>query len=206
VGGLYLSSRRAVASRGSCHCAAVQLALAALALGALLAGCATAYSNGEAALRAGRYAEAARELEAAAASGGKRLEALTALGIARYKLGDFARAREPLRQVLAEQPRNGEARLYAALAELGLREDARALEDLEALRPQIRHPRILAAVERAAAAIREGLSDRARRLVAASLDDTVEWARDVREATGRRRAYSVQSWSIYRDLYYPALR
>ncbi len=69
-----------------------RLALASLALGALLAGCATAYSRGEEALHAGRYAEAAREFEAAAASGGKRLDALTVLGIARYRLGDFTRA------------------------------------------------------------------------------------------------------------------
>jgi tetratricopeptide (TPR) repeat protein len=195
------AGRHRLAGAGTCR-----LALAALALGALLAGCATAYSRGEEALRAGRYAEAAREFEAAAASGGKPLAALTALGIARYRLGDFTGARETLRQVLAEEPTSGEARLYVALAELGQHEDARALEDLEALRPLIRHPRIAAAVERAMAAIRKGLSDPARHLVAASLDDTVEWAREVREASSRWRAYSFESWPIYRDFYYPAFR
>lgn len=37
----------------------------ALVLGALVAGCATAYSRGEEAFRAGRYQDAAREFEAA---------------------------------------------------------------------------------------------------------------------------------------------
>jgi hypothetical protein len=56
------------------------------------------------------------------------------------------------------------------------------------------------------AAIREGLSDSARRLVAASLDDAVEWARDVREASQRAAVYPLEpSWTTYRDLYYPRL-
>jgi hypothetical protein len=55
-------------------------------------------------------------------------------------------------------------------------------------------------------AIRAGLSGPARQLVAASLDDAVEWARDVREARERAPVYLLQpSWTIYRDLYYPRL-
>jgi Tfp pilus assembly protein PilF len=181
--------------------------LAALALGTLLAGCATAYSRGEAAFRAGRYQDASREFEAAVASGARPLDALTALGISRYKVGDFAGAREALRRVLAEEPKRGEARLYLALAELGQQEDARALEDLEALRPVIRHPRIQATVDRAMAAIREGLSETARRLVMASLDETVEWAREVREASRASQAYALEpSWTLYRDRYYSPFR
>ncbi|HSF02028.1 MAG TPA: tetratricopeptide repeat protein [Solirubrobacterales bacterium] len=179
-------------------------ALVALALGTLLTGCATAYSRGQEALREGRYEAAAHEFEAAAASSGKPLDALTALGIAWYKLGDFARARDTLRGVLAEDPKRGEARFYVALAELGQHEDAQALEDLEALRPLIGHPRIAAAVDRAMVAIREGLSEPARRLLAAGLDDTLEWAREVRDA--RRHAYSFDPWPIYRGLYHPHLR
>ena len=183
-----------------------RLALGALVLGVLLAGCATAYSRGAEAFHAGRYDEAAREFEAAAVIGNRRLDALTALGISRYKLGDLAGAQGVLRRVLADDPRRGEARLYLALVELGRHEDARALEDLEILRPLIHHPRIAATVDRAMAAIREGLSEPARQLVAASLDDAVEWARDVREASRRAAVYPLEpSWTIYRDRYYPSL-
>lgn len=48
---------------------------AVLVLGVLVAGCATAYSRGADAFRAGRYDEAAREFEAAVEAGTKRLEA-----------------------------------------------------------------------------------------------------------------------------------
>jgi tetratricopeptide (TPR) repeat protein len=172
----------------------------------LVAGCATAYSRGAEAFRAGRYDEAAREFEAAVEAGTKRLEALTGLGIARYKIGNFAGAADALRPVLVEDPRRGEARLYLALAELAQEEDTRALEHLQALRPLIQHPRILATIDRAMGAIRAGLSGPARQLVAASLDDAVEWARDVREAHERAPVYPLQpSWTIYRDLYYPRL-
>jgi tetratricopeptide (TPR) repeat protein len=185
---------------------AVRLALGALMLGALLAGCATAYSRGAEAFHAGRYDEAAREFEAAAATGTRWLDALTALGISRYKLGDLTGAQEALRRVLGEDPKRGEARLYLAVVELGRHEDARALEDLEILRPLIHHPRIAATADRAMAAIREGLSESARQLVAASLDDAVEWARDVREASRRAAVYALEpSWTIYRDHYYPRL-
>jgi tetratricopeptide (TPR) repeat protein len=180
--------------------------LRALALVALLAGCATAYSRGAEAFHAGRYDEAAREFEAAAITGTRQLDALTALGISRYKLGDLGGAQEVLRRVLAEDPNRAEARLYLALVELGRHEDAWALEDLETLRPLIHHPRIAATVDRAMAAIREGPSESARRLVAASLDDAVEWARDVREASQRAAVYPLEpSWTIYRDRYYPRL-
>jgi hypothetical protein len=105
--------------------------------------------------------------------------------------------------VLAAEPKRGEARIYAALVELGQREDARALEHLEAIRPLIRHPRVAATVDRAMAAIREGLSEPARRLVAASLDDAVEWAREVQAASRRAHAYAVEwSWTAYRDRYH----
>ena len=183
-----------------------RLALGALVLGALLGGCATAYSRGEEAFHTGQYDEAAREFEAAAVTGTRGLDALGALGISRYKLGELAGAHEVLRRVLAEDPKRGEARLYLALVELGRHEDARALEDLQTLRPLIHHPRIAATVDRAMTAIRGDLSESARQLVAASLDDAVEWARDVREASQRAPVYPLEpSWTIYRDRYYPRL-
>jgi ribosomal protein S16 len=108
--------------------------------------------------------------------------------------------------VLARDPRRAEARLYLALVELEQHEDARAIEQLETLRPLIRHPRIAAAVDRAIAATREGCSETSRRLIAASLDDAVEWARDVREANERASAYALEPyWTIYRDRYYEPL-
>jgi tetratricopeptide (TPR) repeat protein len=182
--------------------------LGALGLGALLTGCATAYSRGAEAFHAGRYADAAREFGVAAETGTsiRRLDALSGLGISRYKLGDFPGARAVLQRVLTEEPRRGEARLYLALVELGSHEEARAVEELQVLRPLIHHPRIAATVERAIVAIRGGLSESARGLVAASLDDAVEWARDVREASQHTPVYLLEpSWTLYRDRYYPRL-
>jgi Tfp pilus assembly protein PilF len=85
--------------------------VAILALAVLLAGCASAYERGQEAFHGGRYAEAAREFEEAAAGGGRSLDALAALGIARYKLGDLPGAREVLRRVLAAEPKRGAARI-----------------------------------------------------------------------------------------------
>jgi tetratricopeptide (TPR) repeat protein len=178
----------------------------ALLVGVLLAGCATAFSRGEVAFRAGHYAEAVREFEAAVAEDARSHASLTALGVARYKLGDFTSARDVLRRVATEDPQRGDARLYLALAELALHDDTQALADLEALRPLVRHPRIAATVERAIGAIREGLSDSARRLTAASLDDAVEWAREVQLAS-HAHIYALEpSWTMYRDRFYVPLR
>jgi tetratricopeptide (TPR) repeat protein len=180
-----------------------RLSCAALSLGALLAGCATAYSRGEEAFHAGRYQDAAREFEAAAAGDGRRLDALTGLGISRYKLGDLTGAEDALRRVLAEEARHGEARLYLALVALGQGQDARATDALEALRPEIRHPRIAATVDRALAAIRQEPTEPVRRLVAASLDDAVGWARDVRNASRGVPAHALEpSWTLHRDRYF----
>jgi Tfp pilus assembly protein PilF len=180
--------------------------ISALGLVVMLAGCATAYARGQEALHAGRYADAARELEAAAGDSKRPADALTALGIARYKLHDLAAAAEALRRALSADATRADARLYLALSELGLRDDARALSDLEALRPLVRHPRIAATVARAIAAVREGLSDPARTLAAASLEDAVEWARDVQLAS-HTHIYALEpSWSLYRDRLYVPLR
>ena len=80
----------------------IAFAFAGFLVGALVAGCATAYSRGTEAFNAGRYDEAAREFEAAVKAGTKRLKTLTALGIARYKIGDSAGAVDALRRVLVE--------------------------------------------------------------------------------------------------------
>jgi hypothetical protein len=76
--------------------------------------------------------------------------------------------------------------------------DACALEELEILRPLIRHPRVAATVEHAIVVIREGSSETSRRLIGANLDDAVEWAREVREANERAAAYSLQALAVRR--------
>jgi len=177
-----------------------------LALSAILTGCASAYARGGQAYRAGRYTDATREFEIAAARGAKRLDALTGLGVSRDRLGDLSGARDALQRVLAESPKRVEARIYLALVELERRDDPRALEELTMVRPLIRHPRIAAAVERAIGAIREGTSDTSRELIRASLDDAVEWARELRDARERAAAYAVEPyWTIYRDNPYEGL-
>lgn len=82
-------------------------------------GAATSWDHahlGHIRLAQSRYAEARRELEAAIALEPARTEYLAGLGIARYHTGDFEGAARALEKVLAAQPENLEARLYAARA------------------------------------------------------------------------------------------
>ena len=66
--------------------------LAVVAAVLTLAGCATAYRQGQSELRGGRPAEARRHFEEALAIRPDRLDALAGLAVAEYELGNFDRA------------------------------------------------------------------------------------------------------------------
>lgn len=163
------------------------------------AGCASAYVLGMEDLRGGRWEDASRHFSSALAQQPRRLDARLALGVAQYKLGDWDAAAEALGRVAAEVPRSAEARLYLALTFLQRHEDARALEELAAVRDLKPHPRVAAQVERAIEVIRAGPSEAVRAFVAASLDDQADWARDVVEARRTPRYTLEPTWVLYRE-------
>ena len=158
-----------------------------------LAGCATPYAQGRAALRQERYHEAASHFTEALARDPARLDARAGLGVTRYKLGAFDEAETALRQVLPEAPKHAEARFYLALVYVQKGQNSAADEQLTALLALEPHPRIAAQIDRALKVIRAGLlSDEVKRFVAASLEDEVEWEQEVREAERAQHMYVVE--------------
>lgn len=172
----------------------------AVALAALLAGCATPYVRGRAALAGGRYDEAAGHFQEILAADPGRTDALTGLGVALYKQGALDPAVDALRRAVAAAPRSCEARLYLGLAHLRRGEDRLAEAELAALRVQELHERIAAQLDRALRVLRlAGLADDVRAFVAAALEDELEWEREVREARQSPRAFMQPTWSLFWD-------
>jgi Flp pilus assembly protein TadD len=170
-----------------------------------LAGCATPYAQGRAALRHERYDEALSHFSEALARDPGRLDARAGLGVARYKLGGFDEAEAALNQVLAQAPKHAEARFYLGLAHLQKGQNSAAEEQLTALLALEPHPRIAAQIDRALTVIRAGpLADEVKRFVAASLEDEVEWEQEVREAERAQRVYMLEpAGLIYWPYWYP---
>jgi len=165
------------------------IALCILASVPMLAGCATPYGQGRSALRQGQYDEAAGYFEKILSVEPERLDVLTGLGVARYKLGALDEAAEALGRVVARAPAHAEARLYLGLTYLRKGEDGLADEQLAAL-PGLRpEPRLAAQIERGLRLIRldQPLSDELRGFLAASLEHEMEWAREVEEARHEAR-------------------
>lgn len=164
-----------------------------------LASCATPYGQGMAALRLGRYEEAASHFEEALAQHPSRLSAVAGLGIARYKLGAFDEAVEALSRVTAHAPGHMEARLYLGLSYLRKGEDDAAEEQLTVLARLKPHPRLATQIDRALKVLggEYALSEEMRSFLAASLEHEVEWEREVREAQLARPAY-VEPFGFHR--------
>jgi tetratricopeptide (TPR) repeat protein len=156
-----------------------------------LAGCATAYVQGQADLRGGRPAEARRHFEEALASWPDRLDALAGLAVAEYKLGAFDRAVPLFERVVSRTPKSGEARLIRDLGRAAaLMTDAR----------QLGLPsRTVAEIDRALPLVEPGLPDAVRAFVAASLEGDLEWAAEVHDARTAPRAWLEPTWVIYSD-------
>ena len=146
------------------------------------AGCASSTSAGRQALNQGRPDEAAEQFQQALAENPDNADALLGLGVSRYRLGDYDSAVANLQQVIARRPAEPGARLYLGLIHLRRGEDAAAAEQLTALRALPLHPRFSAHVSRTLALLRSSqLPDAARAYVAADLEDTAGWAREVAE-------------------------
>jgi tetratricopeptide (TPR) repeat protein len=167
----------------------------------LLAGCATAYSDGLAAARHGRYAEAATLYERALADDPDRVDAKVQLGIVRYKLGSVDEAIDTLNTVLERAPGETVARLYLGLAYLRKNDVRGAEAHLGAFVDSRPDRRLAAQVERTLKLIRtHPLSVELREFAAASLESEAELAQEVREAR-RALEYERTRWYPYPAAY-----
>jgi len=158
-------------------------ALGVAALIVLAAGCATTpTAQGNTALREGRPAEAAEKFSEALASEPERLDARIGLGISQFRLGAYDDAIRTLTEAVDRSPSHAGARLFLALAHLRKRDDAKAQEQLAALRALPLEPRFLALVEQTQTLLRAGpASDATRTYVVASLDYASTWSRELAE-------------------------
>ena len=155
-----------------------------IALVAVLAsGCATTpTAQGSAALREGRPAEAVEQFEKALSEDPGRLDALIGLGISRYRLGAYDQSIAALTDAVSRAPGNPAARLYLALGYVRTRDDARAQEQLTAIRALPVEPRFHALIDQTLELLRAGnVSDPVRTYVVASLDYASDWARELAE-------------------------
>lgn len=163
----------------------------------LLAGCASAYRSGEAALQAGRYAEATASFNAALADDPDRPEALFGLGLAQYRLGEFDAAVASLGRAVLVAPDRADARLYLALSHLAVGSQDMAAGQLGALRELSVHPRVAAQTERARELLQRGpLPADVRAFVRQSLDDEALWYQDVQEARLAPHVYFGPTWFV----------
>ena len=169
--------------------------LAAAALVVLtLAGCATAYSQGLAAARQGRYAEASVLYEEALARHPDRLDAIVQLGIVRYKLGALDGAMELLERARTRAPAEPSVRLYLALAYLRKNELPQADEHLTTFVGLKPDRRVAAQAERTIAMIRSGpLSEETRAFAASSLEN----AADLADEVNAWRTLESERWSYW---------
>lgn len=159
----------------------------------MLAGCVTAFGEGVTAAREGRYTDATTYFERALAEDPDRIDALVALGVARYKLGAFDAAVEALERARARAPRDADVRLYLALSHLQMDALGPAEEHLSAFADIASDRRIAAQAQRALRLLRgDPLDAETRAFVAASLDDEAELARELGEA--RRALAWAQAW------------
>lgn len=159
------------------------LLLAVLVAGWAAAACTTtSAARGQSALRQGDFESAVWDFEEALAEQPDRLDALIGLGIARYKLGAFAEARDVLKGAVARAPRDAPARLYLGLAELQDGDVARAVEHLRAFRAGRLDPRVTAFIDRSLPLLESAPTPDLRRLVAGTLEDEVTLARELEQA------------------------
>jgi tetratricopeptide (TPR) repeat protein len=171
-----------------------------LAAGVLaLAGCATAYRQGQSELRGGRPAEARRHFEEALATRPERLDALAGLAVAEYKLGAFDRAVPLFERVAARMPESAEARLYLALAHLQRGELDRAAAVMAEARQLGLPRRTTEQIARALVLLDASLPDAVRAFVASSLEGDLEWAAEVHDARTAPRARLEPTWVIHSD-------
>jgi len=174
-----------------------------LAATVLLAGCATTYGQGAKAYREGRYDEAAARFQAVLAEDPNRLEALIGLGRAQYKLGAWNEAIDVLERAAAAAPRHAGTRLFLGLAYLQRGDEGRADEHLTVYRDLRPDPRTASLVDRALSLLRGApLTPELRTFVAASLEDSAEWQRELNETRLALQEEEYRRWMYYDRVFY----
>lgn len=177
-------------------------ALLLLAVVALAAGCASAMTEGQVALRQGRYVEAEGFFNEALTKDPGRTDALVGLGIAQYKAGQIEPAIDSLGQAVRIRPDEPSVRLYLALAYLKREDTEKAEEQLTALRSLRIDPRVGQQVQQALDLIKQGpLSDSVRAFLVGSLETQAELSRDAQDA--RLQAQMAQAYYFSYYPYYP---
>lgn len=159
------------------------LLIAVLAAACAVGACASSAARGHTALRQGDFASAAWDFEDALAEQPDRVDALIGLGIARYKLGALAGARDALEGAIARAPGDPHARLYLGLTELQDGNIARAIEHLRAFRGERLDPRVAALIDRSVPLLESAQATAdVRLLIAATLEDEISLARELQQA------------------------
>jgi tetratricopeptide (TPR) repeat protein len=177
-------------------------ALFLVAVVALAAGCVSAVTQGQMALRQGRYVEAEGFFNEALAKDPGRTDALVGLGIAQYKEGQTDQAIESLEKTVQIRPNEPSVRLYLALAYLKRGETEKAELQLAALRALKIDSRVGDQVQQALDLIKQGpLSDSVRNFIVGSLETQAELSRDVHDA--RLQAQMAQAYYYAYSPYYP---
>ena len=148
----------------------------------LATGCAGPTAAGSSALREGRPAEALEHFQRALTEDPNHLDALIGLGISRYRLGIYDGAIAALEDAVKRAPGDPLARLYLALSYIRARDDAKALQNLTALRSMPIDPRLGALVGQAIDLLGAGNPpDPVRTYLIASLDYGADWSRELAE-------------------------
>jgi Flp pilus assembly protein TadD len=169
---------------------------------ALAAGCVSAVTQGQLALRQGRYVEAEGFFNEALAKDPGRTDALVGLGIAQYKEGQTDQAIESLEKAVQIRPNEPSVRLYLALAYLKRGDTEKAEQQLAALRAPKIDARVGDQVQQALDLIKQGpLSDSVRNFIVGSLETQAELSRDVHDA--RIQAQMAQAYYYAYSPYYP---
>ena len=165
----------------------------------MAAGCAAGKAAaGSAALREGRPAEAAEHFKEALADDPGRVDAKVGLGVSRYRLGAYDEAIAELGEAVTRAPGHPTPRLYLALSHLAKGEDAKALEALTALRALPLEPRFAAQVDQTLTLLRAGgITNAIRTYVAASLDYSFDWSRELAEARLALRSAELLAWDPF---------
>ena len=181
---------------------AMKRALFLMAVVALAAGCVSAVTQGQMALRQGRYVEAEGFFNEALAKDPGRTDALVGLGIAQYKEGQTDQAIESLEKAVQIRPNEPSVRLYLALAYLKRGDTEKAEQQLAALRALKIDARVGDQVQQALDLITQGpLSDSVRNFIVGSLETQAELSRDVHDA--RLQAQMAQAYYYAYSPYYP---
>ncbi len=177
-------------------------ALLVLAVATLAVGCASAVTQGQLALRQGRYVEAEGFFNEALAKDPGRTDALVGLGIAQYKGGQVDQAIESLEKAVPIRPNEPSVRLYLALAYLKREDTEKAEEQLTALRSLKIDSRVGDQVQQALDLLKQGpLTASVRNFIVGSLETQAELSRDVHDA--RLQAQMAQAYYYAYYPYYP---